>query len=218
MRATLEQVLLLLDSAFTRGEIKLEHRDDIFAYLKILRNRDEATFHHSVRVGLLAETIAFVANRPGITPKMMLWAGLMHDIGKSLVSPDVLSKTHEFTAEDFASVEPHPKHGWDLLNKVHDYTAHIIIRHHQFGPKPYPAVMPPLPVWLVSKEATITGAARLLALADYYDALMNRDNDKFGNEPQNAQQKREKYMLDNADEAELITKLESLGVLDFSQQ
>lgn len=206
----------LLGLAFDKEDIKPEHRDNILAYLKILRNRDQATYEHCVRVGLLVETIAFVANRPGITPKMMLWAGLLHDIGKALIAPEVLKKSSNFTTADAEAMEPHVKYGWDLLNNVHEYTAHIIVRHHQFGPRPYPAVLPPLPEYLNGKREMILMAARLLALADYYDAMMHRRNDKFGNLPLKAQEKREKYLLDNADEAALIAQLEELGVFNFS--
>jgi putative nucleotidyltransferase with HDIG domain len=206
-----ESDLLRMFDAFV---LSPRHRDDITAYLRILRNRDEVTFLHSVRVGLLAERIAEIANSPGVAPKMLLWAGLLHDIGKALIPPDLLAKKEEFSQDDYAAMEPHVKYGWDLLNQIHDYTAHIVIRHHQFGPRPYPAALPPLPAYL--NEETVTEAARLLALADYYDALMHRENDKFGNAPLTSQQKREKFLLDNADKAELVALLEKLGILDFS--
>jgi putative nucleotidyltransferase with HDIG domain len=211
---TTEEILLTL--AFEHDEITAEHRENILAYLRVLRNRSEATFAHSIRVGLLAEKIAFVANRPGVVPKMLLWAGLLHDIGKALVPESVLGKTQSFSDADFAAMEPHAKHGWDLLNEVHDYTAHIIVRHHQFGLHPYPSELPPLPAHLIDREGSITYAARLLALADYYDAMMHRGNDKFGGAPQNPQEKREKYVRDNSDQAELVAELIRLGLLDFS--
>jgi putative nucleotidyltransferase with HDIG domain len=206
----------LLNLAFFHNEIKPKHRENILSYLRILYNRDEATFHHSIRVGLLAESIALIAKCPGITPKMLLWAGLLHDIGKILIHPDLLSKTKEFSDEDYEAMKVHPQHGWDMLNKIHDYTAAIIVRHHTFGQNPYPCVLPPLPAYLIDREPLITKAARLLALADYYDALMNRQNDKHGGQPQNAQEKQEKYIHDNQDQAELVEKLVSLGVLSFS--
>ena len=77
-------------------------------------------------------------------------------------------------------MEPHVKYGWDMLSGVHDCTAHIIIRHHQFGPHPYPKELPMLPEYLGGKRETVEEAARLLALADYYDALMTRENEKNG--------------------------------------
>ena len=204
-----------LDEAFESENIAQNHRDDIKVYLQILKNRDLKTYEHSVRVGVLASKIAIYAAQPGISAKMLLWAGLLHDIGKALVPPGVLTKTSNFTQEDFAAMEPHVQYGWDMLNQVHDWTAHIVVRHHQFGPKPYPAELPPLPDYLKSKAEMIRTAARLLAMADYYDALMNRNNDKNGQKALTPKQRREIYMKDNADMKWLAELLESVGVLKF---
>lgn len=205
----------ILDEALELEGITQGYRDDICAYLKILRNRDEATYEHSIRVGILASKIAVYAAVEGVGTRMMLWVGLLHDIGKVLIPPGVLTKKVAFTQEDYAAMEPHVKYGWGMLSGIHDYTAHILIRHHQFGSKPYPAVLPPLPDHLLDKDEMINTAARLLALADYYDALMHRDNDKNGSTPLTSKKRREIYMRDNADQKDLVELLESVGVLEF---
>src|SRR5271154_3742724 len=125
-----------LDEALAQEGIAPGNQEDIRVYLRILRNRDERTFEHSVRVGILASKIAIYAAKPGISARMMLWAGLLHDIGKALIPPGVLTKKEAFTQDDYAAMEPHVKYGWDMLSGVHDYTAHIIVRHHQYGPRP----------------------------------------------------------------------------------
>lgn len=210
--ATPEQIL---DEAFENEGVAQNHRDDVKVYLQILKNRDPKTYEHSIRVGVLASQIALFAAKPGISARMLLWAGLLHDVGKSLVCPEVLTKTSNFTQEDHAAMEPHVEYGWDMLNKVHDWTAHIIVRHHQFGSKPYPAKLPPLPGYLQPKLEMITTAARLLAMADYYDAMMNRGNDRNGQKPLTPSERRAVYMKDNADQRELAELLESVGVLKF---
>ncbi len=210
--ATSEKVL---EEALELEGVSPSNRGSIKTYLQILRNRDEKTYEHSIRVGVLASQIAIYAAKPGISARMMLWAGLLHDIGKALVPPSVISKTSNFSGEDTAAMEPHVKYGWDMLNNVHDWTAQIIVRHHQFGPKPYPAELPPLPEHLRDRAEMIQTAARLLAMADYYDALKNRNNDRNGQKPLTSSQRREAYMKDNADMRELAELLESVGVLRF---
>lgn len=210
--ATPEQIL---DEALESESLAKDHREDIKVYLQILRNRDEKTYAHSVRVGVLASQIAIYAAKPGISARMLLWAGLLHDIGKALIPPELLGKTSDFTPGDRALMEPHVQYGWALLSNVHDWTAHIIVRHHQFGPKPYPAELPPLPEYLNGKAEMIQTAARLLAMADYYDALMNRNNDRNGQKPLTPSQRRAIYMKDNVDQKELAELLESVGVFKF---
>ncbi|MDP2598964.1 MAG: hypothetical protein Q8P49_03985 [Candidatus Liptonbacteria bacterium] len=100
-----------------------------------------------------------------------------------------------------------------MLHGIHEWTAHIIVRHHRFGPDPYPE-LPPLPDYLVAKEELINTYARLLALADYYDAITHRDNDKFGG-GLSSWQKRDRCLRDNSDQAALIVKLEKEGILIF---
>ena len=119
-------------TAFERECVTAKNQADILAYLGVLCQRDEGTYWHSIRVGLAACEIARVLAAPGITPKMLLWAGLLHDIGKTLIPPELLRKTGTFTADDYAAMEFHVEYGCKMLRDAHDYTAHIVARHHQY--------------------------------------------------------------------------------------
>lgn len=207
----MEELKKILDSA----GISKTNQNSIIRYLELLRSRDEATYKHACRVGLLACAFADTLGLPDISPKMMLWAGLLHDIGKALVRPEVLLKTEGFGAEDFKEMEPHVEYGWRLLNKIHEYTAHIIVRHHQYGTNPYPKKLPPLPDFLKPKQVTIDLAGRLLALADYYDALTTRNNDKFRSTTLN---KRKLFRDHNMDVLGTIDILEAHGIFNFGVQ
>lgn len=134
--ATSEEIL---DEALEAEGIALQHQMDIKHYLSILKNRDPKTYEHSIRVGVTGAKIALYAAKPGISARMLLWAGLLHDIGKALVPTSVLNKTSNFTEADYAAMEPHVQYAWDMLNNIHDWTAHIVVRHHQFGPEAVPS-------------------------------------------------------------------------------
>lgn len=200
-------------------------QERIFDYLKVLHDKHPDTAQHSMRVGLLAGTIARIAAVPGITPKMLIWAGCLHDIGKVIVDLETLNKVEKFTKKDYKKMEPHVILGWQILDKIHDYTAAIIVRHHQFGPKPYPSKLPELPEWLEPKKALLNTAARQLALADYYDAMMNRKNDKNTKKAKGkkapkeltGEEKRQKFYADNMDQSRLIALLEQQGVFKFPE-
>jgi putative nucleotidyltransferase with HDIG domain len=192
--------------------INEEYHDLIAHYLTVLRTRHEDTFNHAIRVGLLASKMAEHADIPEVTPKMMMWAGLLHDIGKALIPPELLTKVAEFSEDDYEVMEGHVIYGWMMLQKVFDFTAHVIVRHHQFGKRSYPKTLPPLPHYLEAKRDVIEAAARLLALADYYDALTTRKNDKHRGDDS---EMRDIYLRDNSDHAPLIYRLEAVGVLSF---
>lgn len=189
-----------------------EYHELIEHYLTVLRTRHEDTFNHVVRVGLLASRMAMFADIPEVTPKMMMWAGLLHDVGKALIPPELLTKVAEFSEDDYEVMEGHVMYGWMMLQKVFDFTAHVIVRHHQYGKRSYPKTLPPLPHYLEAKRDVIESAARLLALADYYDAITTRKNDKHIATTLGI---RELYFRDNADSSPLIQRLEAAGVLSF---
>lgn len=196
------------------------NQERIFNYLKLLNDKDPATCQHSMRVAVLAGAIARAAAVPGITPKMLLWAGALHDIGKVAIPLETLAKVEKFTKKDMKVMEPHVILGWQMLDKLHDFTAAIVVRTHQYGPKPYPVKLPALPEWLEPKKDMIDGAARMVALADYYDAQMTRKNKKGKkkDKPLTGDQRREQFYQANADKARLIVTLEEIGLLKFPDQ
>jgi HD-GYP domain-containing protein (c-di-GMP phosphodiesterase class II) len=206
---------LLLSSKLESLSVSSTNQIRIRRYLDLLGERDEPTRRHSIRVGArAAEAAPLVMGEPAIQPKMMLWAGLLHDVGKILVDPDLLRKTGTFTAEDYGRMEPHVEYGWRMVREIHPVTASILLWHHQFGPHPYPATLPPLPPFLEGKGELIKRAGRLLALADYFDALTTRDNAKFGGKL-SAEEKRANYLKANQDELDLILRLEQARVFVF---
>lgn len=200
--------------AMGEAGIDAKHYPSIAQYLQALRNKHEGTYSHVLRVGRLAARMADYAEIPGVTRKMMMWAGLLHDIGKALVPADLLDKTAHFDAADRAAMEPHVLYGWQLLEKIHGYTAHVIVRHHRYGKAPYPRQLPPLPYYLEPRQETLEAAARLLALADYYDALTTRNNDRQGGHL-TREEKREVYLRENPGFEPLIRRLERAGVFTF---
>lgn len=185
------------------------------SYLQILRNRHEGTYLHSLRVATLSATIAQYAKIPGVTPKMMLWAGALHDIGKALIDTALLKKTNNFTEDDRVAMIPHVEYGFKMLRGVHDVSAYIMVRHHRYGRNPYPSLPPPFPDILKNKADAILDASRLLAMADYYDAITTRKNDKFGSVGLSKGAKKELFHRDHNEFKPLIQILENVEVFTY---
>ena len=195
----------LLKNAFVDLQITQRRRSQIRTFINVLKIKDLATYEHSIRVALLARSIAHFMH---LSQKAMFYAGILHDIGKSQTNPATLKKTEGWTAEDSAEIESHVMDGYRLLRGHFDFSAEVILWHHRFQPTCYPAVVPEL--LHNHDEGTkvmIPFFGRLLALADQFDA-MHRVNDRFGaGEVQIGEWIKDKMIERNPDQSVLVQQL-----------
>ncbi len=199
-----------LATAFGELQISQEQQDKILAYLKLLELKHTETFYHSIRVGLAARGIAKHLN---MDEKALLYAGLLHDIGKSMVPLSTLSKTEGWTADDTAAMDEHVLKSYELLRDTFDFSAEIVKLHHRFQSRPYPEKVPePLHPYTDDTKKKIESGGRMLALADVYDAL-HRINEKFGGREAFSGDKVKEQMLQmNPDQTELVEELYDAGI------
>ena len=130
---------------------------------------------HSKRVACYAFELAKELNQSAEFKKRIFLAGLIHDFGFLKLDID-LSKTslHLPLQKDAEFIQQHITEGENLLAKViADKGIIEIIRHHheKFNGKGYPEQL---------KGEEIPLAARILAIADLYDAMMV--GDMYGDE------------------------------------
>lgn len=94
-------------------------------------------------------------------------AGLLHDIGKIAVPGYILDKPAKLTDEEYLLVKEHPGKGTLILEPINAYKEiiPIVAQHHEwFNGKGYPKGL--------AGESICLGA-RILAVADVYDALIS---------------------------------------------
>lgn len=154
-----------------------EVRKKIGDWLELLRKHDHETYCHCFRTSFICMEVARLL---GLDPKPLVYAGLLHDIGKVKVNPEILRKTKGFTEEDYGEVKEHPLVGYLILKEAFPFSAEILLRHHKFQEDSYPENLPdnqyaPEEISLIEKYA------RLLARVDSCDASFNRKNQKFSN-------------------------------------
>lgn len=166
-----------LSQAFLELGINPRNKLAIEAFLEPLKQHDLKSYEHSIRVGLSARKIGKYMQ---MDDRALFFAGLLHDIGKSKISTETLQKTEGWTDKDTETMKPHVIYGYDTIKGKFDFTAEIILLHHRFQEKGYPEDLPPLlHDYSVETQTKIIEHAKVLALADTYDAL-HRENDKFG--------------------------------------
>ena len=168
-----EEVLLSLGNqagaVLRNGRLQGELRSSYLATVRVLGEAIEAKDPflrgHSEEV---SGYVAAVADRLGIEPlrrEQLLFASLLHDVGKIGISERILLKPAALTPEEFAVIKLHPRIGHHIVQQVPalDPMALGILHHHErFDGTGYPA-------GLLGKEIPLE--ARIICVADSFSAM-----------------------------------------------
>lgn len=191
--------------------IKREDYNTIRSLLAPLRDKSPVThahYLHSLRVALTSRAIARLLHQE---EKPALFAGALHDIGKTQVPLDILGETGEWTSRHQRAIEKHVMDGYRILRGKFDFSAEIMLWHHRFQARGYPKRLPkPLHGYGTPTRALIVEYGRILAIADVYDAL-HRPNAKFGKTLTRGEI-REMMLAYNPDQRKRIEALYDAGI------
>lgn len=97
--------------------------------------------------------------------RLFYYACLLHDIGKIGISEQILSKESKLSAEEYEVMKTHPVVGAEALKNVEGINEYLdVVRHHheRWDGTGYPDQL---------KGAEITIFARIVAIADAFDAM-----------------------------------------------
>ncbi|MCX9155668.1 HD domain-containing protein [Niveibacterium sp. 24ML] len=135
-----------------------------------LGERDEGTRAHCERVVGLADALGLACGLTQRELKVLRMAACLHDIGKLGVPDEVLHNPGPLDAEGWAVMRTHPERGQRILATLGLDQADqvgLAIRHHheQFDGAGYPDGL---------AGESIPIIARIIALADSYDAIATR--------------------------------------------
>ena len=130
-----------------------------------IRNLDDATYVHSMNVGLICNLFAHWIRIPEKDVKTLTLAGLLHDIGKMMIPKEILTKPGKLTDEEFHIIQEHPVLGYNIL-KQQNVNYHVcmaaLMHHERCDGHGYPGKL---------TAAKIDSYAKIVAIADVYDAL-----------------------------------------------
>ena len=147
------------------------HLSTIEALALAIDAKDRVSRGHVRRVQIAALEIA---REMGLTEESFLEAlkaaALLHDIGKLAVPDHILNKPGELSKAEFAKIAVHPEIGAGILSNIaFPYPVAPIVRYHheRWDGQGYPHGL---------RADAIPIGARILAVADNYDALrINRN-------------------------------------------
>ncbi|MDX9714220.1 MAG: HD-GYP domain-containing protein [Dissulfurispiraceae bacterium] len=158
----------------------LEDNDAIYDLLS-LSNYDYYTYTHSVNVAVLSIGLGNVINMSRTEKEELGLGVLLHDIGKSAISQEILNKQGKLDDIEYRIIQNHVIEGQNIL-KIHknisDRSMIALMQHHEkLTGKGYPFN-------LTGRDIQING--RITAIADCYDALTTNRPYKQAISPFNA--------------------------------
>lgn len=136
--------------------------------------KDNYTHGHSHRVTLFSLIIAKELNLDDSFMEQIELSGLLHDIGKIGVPEDILCKPGKLTDEEYKIIKLHPERGKKILkgiSKLSNVSIWLASHHERWDGRGYPQGM-------AGEEIPI--AARILAIADTYDAMTSNRSYRKG--------------------------------------
>lgn len=164
-------------------EISDSQISTIIAMAELSESRDECTGAHLARIGVFSKLLADQAIADGISEALSIknfanninYASALHDIGKVAVPDTILNKPGKLTPSEFEQIKTHCVIGADVLKKViakHPANEFVVMgeqiaryHHEKWNGKGYP--------YGLEGEA-IPFAARIVAVADVYDAMRSK--------------------------------------------
>ncbi len=130
---------------------------------------DYYTHTHSINVSIYALSLGRFMKLDPKTLKLLGEAAILHDVGKSKISKNIINKNGPLTAEEFAVMRKHPVYGYDIAVRLGVKEQHILdgIRHHheKLNGTGYPDKL---------KGERITLFARIIGVCDIFDALTTK--------------------------------------------
>ena len=135
-------------------------------YLAEVKSEDEYTYIHTINVALLSMSLAKHIGIVGSELLDIIYAALMHDVGKMLVPNEILNKTTPLTSNEFEIIKEHTLHGVMYLSNQRNIPRIAILaalEHHiKFNGGGYPKISPDWKPHFVSQ---------IISISDIYDAL-----------------------------------------------
>lgn len=159
------QIAAALDNSRLYRQLKDQHLQTIAALAAAIEARDPHTSGHSEQVMRYAVRLAELAGLSAERVERLRYGALLHDIGKIGIRDYILLKPGALDDDEFATMQQHPQIGADILHEIktlHDVIPMIENHHERIDGRGYPHG---------KHGAEISEEARILAIADAYDAM-----------------------------------------------
>lgn len=142
------------------------HDQNILIQLALVKSHDNYTVTHSINVAIFSVLLGSFLGWAKEDLTNLGIGALLHDIGKAKIPLSILNKPGSLSFHEFGVIKHHPVFGYEELCKVpgmSDSICSIVRDHHErCDGTGYPNRL---------KDSEISLAAKIVAIADVYDAL-----------------------------------------------
>jgi putative nucleotidyltransferase with HDIG domain len=174
------QIAASLDNGRLYQQLKEQNLQTVAALAAAIDARDPYTLGHSEQVMRYSVRLGELLGLPPERIEHIRYGALLHDIGKIGIRDYILLKPGALNDEEFAIMQRHPTIGADILRKIKSLRNVIPIiecHHERVDGRGYPNQLSGLQI----KEE-----ARILAIADAYDAMTSHRAYRTGRAPEEA--------------------------------
>lgn len=143
------------------------HISGAMNHLQMTKDQGDYAFTHALNVAIVSGLLGKWLRYSSSEINQLILAGLLHDIGKMKISPQITNKKSKLTSEEIYTMKSHVAYGFNLLKEEKNLTKGIllaVLQHHErMDGSGYPN-------HLVAKK--IHPFAKIIAVADVYDARL----------------------------------------------
>lgn len=164
----INEVLKVADNNMYKDKLKygkIMRSKTIETVIEKIQKKYEQEEVHTARVSKYCEAIAKAMGFHKKEIERIKMAGILHDIGKIIVPPELLNKSATLSKNEFDIIKRHSETSYQILKSVEEYfdfAEDVLYHHERIDGKGYPEGL---------KGDEIPLGSRIIAVADAYEAM-----------------------------------------------
>jgi putative nucleotidyltransferase with HDIG domain len=174
LRETLQLLETVWRASFSKRRLENAFIGAAGMFVHLADRKDSDTHHHSLRVSQTAVALGRILGLPEAELFQLKVGALLHDIGKLAVPARLIMKKGLLTESERSVINTHPRAGAKLLLPMQRYrqASLIVLQHHErIDGSGYPDGL---------KGSAISLHARIVSVADAYDAITSHRAYHYG--------------------------------------
>ncbi|MGK0465912.1 HD-GYP domain-containing protein [Clostridium sp.] len=141
---------------------------DVNKSLYDIQTYDNYTYLHCIDTGIMSIFLGISMNLKESELKQLSIAAILHDIGKTKINNDIITKPGKLTVNEFEEIKKHPIYGKNMLEKNFFISSEVlkaVEQHHErVDGCGYPYGL---------AKHQISKFAKIICVCDVYDAISN---------------------------------------------